>query len=1318
MTYKKDNLKRIFKAASIATFVASLIISQSQASVVRSDVDYQVFRDFGENKGKFQVGAVNIPVYDKSGNLLGTALPKDVPMPDFSFVDSNRYLSGLVSPQYIASVKHNSTNHFVGTKFGQPNHENGIYSYEYIMVDKNDHDNLDYNTPRLHKMVTEVAPAELPENLTAKDLLSGKYIAYARAGSGTQAIQDKNHVTVQWNAYQFPTGGTALKMLNNTGDMVGTVIGHVQNADTSYGPLVSYGAKGDSGSPLLGYDKELKRWVIVGNIAQYYGYGTTKNNYMITQLNFLKQNQQNDTGAILNVRSTSPITWTNSGQGKSRITSELNSVVVDVRNGNDLNNGKDIVIKGKNTTIQLNENINQGAGGLYFLTSGTVKGNNNDITHVGSGIYVAPNQSVEWKVKNPAGDRLSKLGSGDLIVSGNGSNRGDISIGDGTVYLSQNNGVAFNNVVLASGRGKAVLKDDKQANEYRFDYRGGTLDLNGNNLTFDLIKHADDGATIINGNKNKPSTLNLKTTNVERTFLGNIGTTPRAYTLPSTVIEAEDFNGFGNSFDINDFVNNDGVLHLNVGGESPYKFSGNINLKGNVNVINDANISFSGAPTPYASIVTTNGFTPVTVDTDWQNRIVNAANFYVGNNGKINFNRNLTAVNGNIVAQNNSIVNLGTTEKFTEEVYSTIPTTRYEGRVVLRDNAILNVGKAHLNTSFEGDNNSTINLNNNSIITLNDNSSVGKLTMKKGSVINLNPNSEFSRFNTLTVNNSLTGEGAFRFSTDLAKMVANKLVLNGTVNGNYEIFLLDSGREPTSNKGNISIIEVKQPNQNYNFTLNKGHVDAGAYRYSFANGVLTTEKQNVIKENIDPNYKAPDFTKLHKNFTDSKVQNPIKKLLADNNYKTPSYEELIKQLKSIGLINVQLDNNGKILNPELTNVQYNLDRLTPEERKALQETLLGNGVDLSKIDPNTLKDHTPTPKDLPETKLYDKQGAEEEGLKVVDGKIVEDETSLPKLVEVETETAEKVKPTNNTTNQLEIVSPKQRDNMSKYSNSIVETSTVSQEMLQQIQQASQNKLIGNVKDDVWVNYVYNRKHSDNKNYRDSKDKQNLTQIGGLFKVSDKDSFGFTLSDNRSESETVALDDNMGVKQRLQLFEILAKHTYENGFFAVGEVGYGRFTNKYQDNLKAKFNQNVVKFGLLGGVNYQVNNFTITPYLGVQHYIIQGKDFNLEQANVKIKRQNPTILTTGLNIKYDIDLIENVKLQPMISVDYHSKSLGNDSNVWLNNHKFKYQFEDSFTTNLGFNISANKFDFTLTGGLEKSNGYKRNGSLNTSVTYKF
>ena len=1312
---KKDNLKQIFKAASIATLVASSIIGQAQASVVRSDVDYQTFRDFGENKGKFQVGAVNIPIYDKNGNYLGTALPKDVPMPDFSFVDSNRHLSGLVAPQYLASVAHNSNNHFSGTTFGKSNWANGIYAYEYIMVDKNDHETLDYNTPRLHKMVTEVAPAELPETLTAQDLLSGKYIAYARTGTGTQATQDKNNVNVQWNAYQFPTGGTALKMLNNTGDMVGTVIGHVQNADTSFGPLVSYGTKGDSGSPLLGYDKELKRWVIVGNVAQYYGYGTTKNNYMITQLNYLKQNQQLDTGAVLNVRSTSPISWTNSEQGKSRITSELNSVSVDVRNGNDLNHGKDIIIKGKTPTIQLNENINQGAGGLYFLTSGTVKGVNDNITHVGSGIYVAPNQSVEWKVKNPAGDRLSKLGSGDLIVSGNGENRGDISVGDGTVYLSQTNGVAFNNVSLASGRGKVVLKDDKQANEYRFEYRGGTLDLNGNNLTFDLIKHADNGATIINGNKNVASTLNLKTTNVARNFLGNVGTTPRAYTLPSTIIESDDFNDYGNAFDINDFVNNDGILHVNVSGDSPYKMSGNVNIKGNVNVIGNATASFEGAPTVYAPIATKNGFEPVIVDTDWQNRIANAGNFYVGNQGKLNFNRNLTAVNGNIVARNNSIVNFGDLEKRTSEVDATIPVTNYEGRIALNDNAQLNVGKAHLKTSFNNSDNSTVSLNSNSVITLTDNSVVGKLTMNKGSVVNLNPDSDFSHFNTLTVNNTLSGEGTFRFSTDLAKMVANKLVLNGKVSGNYDITLLDSGRELPSNNGNISIIEVKQPNQNYQFTLNKGFVDSGAYRYNFTNGVLTAEKQNVIKENIDPNYKAPDFKSLHKSFTDEKVQNPIKKLLADNNYKTPSYEDLIKQLKAIGLINVQLDGNGKILNPELTGVKYDLDRLTPEERKALQDTLLGNGVDLTKVDPKTLKDNTPTPKGLAETKLYDTQSAKEEGLKVVDGKIVSDDISLPKLDKVYSP----VESESNTNNQsqLSIVSTKQKESMSKYSNAVVESSTNLSEMLNQTQQLTNDKLINTKGDDVWVSYHYNMKKSDSKNYRESKNKQNLTQIGALFNVEDNTTIGFSLSDNRSNTETSSVHD-INVSQRLQMIDLITKHDFKNNMFLAGNFGYGRITNKFKNQDLTKFNQNVMKVGFLGGINYDLYNLTITPHVGIQHYAVQGKNFDLEQAKIVNNRNNPTILTAGLNLKHNVLLAENVKLQPMVSVNYHSKSLGGEKYIEVNNHKFKYQFEDGLTTQVGFNVSSNSFDFSLTGGVEKSKGYRKNNSLNTSISYKF
>ena len=114
------------KLSAVAIFVA--LASNAHASLVNANIDYQEYRNFAENKGKYQVGAVNIPVYDKQGNLLGTALPKDIPMPDFSAVDSNRYLSGLVGNQYIASVKHNSDAHFVGTRFGQDNKNYDVYA--------------------------------------------------------------------------------------------------------------------------------------------------------------------------------------------------------------------------------------------------------------------------------------------------------------------------------------------------------------------------------------------------------------------------------------------------------------------------------------------------------------------------------------------------------------------------------------------------------------------------------------------------------------------------------------------------------------------------------------------------------------------------------------------------------------------------------------------------------------------------------------------------------------------------------------------------------------------------------------------------------------------------------------------------------------------------------------------------------------------------------------------------------------------------------------------------------------------------------------
>lgn len=109
----------------------------SQASLVRGDVDYQEFRNFAENKGKYQPGAVNIPVYDNNGNYLGTVLPQDVPMPDFSATNFGTGVATLVnlpssmgmnSNQFIASVAHNPDEYLNNLSFGGRTYQVASYN--------------------------------------------------------------------------------------------------------------------------------------------------------------------------------------------------------------------------------------------------------------------------------------------------------------------------------------------------------------------------------------------------------------------------------------------------------------------------------------------------------------------------------------------------------------------------------------------------------------------------------------------------------------------------------------------------------------------------------------------------------------------------------------------------------------------------------------------------------------------------------------------------------------------------------------------------------------------------------------------------------------------------------------------------------------------------------------------------------------------------------------------------------------------------------------------------------------------------------------
>ncbi|HGO6627562.1 autotransporter domain-containing protein [Neisseria gonorrhoeae] len=533
-------------AISLSIFLAYALTPYSEAALVRDDVDYQIFRDFAENKGKFFVGATDLSVKNKRGQNIGNAL-SNVPMIDFSVADVNKRIATVVDPQYAVSVKHAKAE--VHTfYYGQYNGHNDVADKEneYRVVEQNNYEphkawsasNLgrleDYNMARFNKFVTEVAPIA-PTDAggglnTYKD--KNRFSSFVRIGAGRQLVYEKGVYHQEGNekgydlrdlsqAYRYAIAGTPYKDINidqtmNTEGLIGFGNHNKQYSAEelkqalSQDALTNYGVLGDSGSPLFAFDKQKNQWVFLGTYDYWAGYGKKSwQEWNIYKKEFADKIKQHDNAGA--VKGNGEHHWKTTGTN-----SHIGSTAVRLANNEgDANNGQNVTFE-DNGTLVLDQNINQGAGGLFFKGDYTVKGANNDITWLGAGIDVADGKKVVWQVKNPNGDRLAKIGKGTLEINGTGVNQGQLKVGDGTVILNQkadsNQKVqAFSQVGIVSGRGTLVLNSPDQINPNNlyFGFRGGRLDANGNDLTFEHIRNVDEGARIVNHNTDHASTITL-----------------------------------------------------------------------------------------------------------------------------------------------------------------------------------------------------------------------------------------------------------------------------------------------------------------------------------------------------------------------------------------------------------------------------------------------------------------------------------------------------------------------------------------------------------------------------------------------------------------------------------------------------------------------------------------------------------------------------------------------------------------------------------------------------------------------------------------
>ncbi|WP_112074644.1 adhesion and penetration autotransporter Hap [Haemophilus influenzae] len=1391
--------KTVFRLNFLTACISLGIVSQAWAGHTYFGIDYQYYRDFAENKGKFSVGAKNIKVYNKEGHLVGTSMTK-APMIDFSVVSRNG-VATLVGDQYIVSVAHNGGYNSVDFGAEGPNPDQHRFTYQIVKRNnyKPDKDNPyhgDYHMPRLHKFVTDAEPAKMTDNMNGNNYADlSKYPDRVRIGTGEQwwrtDEEQKQGSKSSWlaDAYLWRIAGNTY---SQSGAGKGTVnlSGDITKPN-NYGPLPTGVSFGDSGSPMFIYDAIKQKWLINGVLQTGNPFSGAGNGFQLIRKNWFYDNVFVEDLPItfLEPRSNGHYSFTSNNNGTGTVTQTNEKVsmpqfkVRTVQLFNEalkaedkepvyaaggvnaykprLNNGKSIYFGDRGTgTLTIENNINQGAGGLYFEGNFTVSSENN-ATWQGAGVHVGEDSTVTWKVNGVENDRLSKIGKGTLHVKAKGENKGSISVGDGKVILDQQaddqgKKQAFSEIGLVSGRGTVQLNDDKQfdTDKFYFGFRGGRLDLNGHSLTFKRIQNTDEGAMIVNHNATTESTVTITGSD---TINDNTGDLTNKRDIA--------FNGW---FGDKDDTKNTGRLNVNynpLNKDNHFLLSGGTNLKGNITQ-EGGTLVFSGRPTPHAynhlnrpnELGRPKG--EVVIDDDWINRTFKAENFQI-KGGSAVVSRNVSSIEGNWTVSNNANATFGvvpnqqntictrsdwtglttckTVNLTDKKVIDSIPTTQINGSINLTDNATVNINglaklngnvtlidhsqftlsnnatqigniklsnhanatvdnatlngnvnltdsaqfslkNSHFSHQIQGDKDTTVTLENatwtmpsdatlqnltlnNSTVTLNSAYSASSNNAprhRRSLETETTPTSAEHRFNTLTVNGKLRGKGTFQFTSSLFGYKSDKLKLSNDAEGDYTLSVRNTGKEPVT-FGQLTLVESKDNkplSDKLKFTLENDHVDAGALRY-----------------------------KLVKNDGEFRLHNPIKEQELRNDLVRAEQAERTLEAKLVELTAKTQKSEVKV-----------------RSRRAVFSDPLPDQSLLNALEAKQVELTAETQKSKAKTK---KARSKRAARAFSDTPL--DQSLLNALVEVKLEVINaqpQVKKELQAQEEQEKIQGKQKELISRYSNSALSELSATVNSMLSVQDELDRLFVDQAQSAVWTNIAQDKRRYDSDAFRAYQQKTNLRQIG-VQKALANGRIGAVFSHSRSDN---TFDEQVKNHATLTMMSGFAQYQWGDLQFGVN-VGAGISASKMAEEQSRKIHRKAINYGVNASYQFRLGQLGIQPYLGVNRYFIERENYQSEDVKVQTPSLAFNRYNAGIRVDYTFTPTDNISVKPYFFVNYVDVSNANVQTT-VNSTMLQQSFGRYWQKEVG--LKAEILHFQLSAFISKSQGSQLGKQQNVGV----
>ncbi|PRI61156.1 Adhesion and penetration protein autotransporter precursor [Haemophilus influenzae] len=1291
--------------------------------------------------------------------------------------------------------------------------------------------------PRLHKFVTDAEPAKMTDNMNGKNYADlSKYPDRVRIGTGEQwwrtDEEQKQGSNSSWlaDAYLWRIAGNTHSQ-SGAGNGTVNLSGDITKPN-NYGPLPTGVSFGDSGSPMFIYDAIKQKWLINGVLQTGNPFSGAGNGFQLIRKNWFYDNVFVEDLPItfLEPRSNGHYSFTSNNNGTGTVTQTNEKVsmpqfkVRTVQLFNEalkaedkepvyaaggvnaykprLNNGKSIYFGDRGTgTLTIENNINQGAGGLYFEGNFTVSSENN-ATWQGAGVHVGEDSTVTWKVNGVENDRLSKIGKGTLHVKAKGENKGSISVGDGKVILEQqaddqNKKQAFSEIGLVSGRGTVQLNDDKQfdTDKFYFGFRGGRLDLNGHSLTFKRIQNTDEGAMIVNHNTTQVANI---------TITGNesiIAPTTKKNINKLDYSKEIAYNGWFGETDKNKHNGRLNLIYKPTTEDRTLLLSGGTNLKGNITQ-EGGTLVFSGRPTPHAynhlnrpnELGRPQG--EVVIDDDWINRTFKAENFQI-KGGSAVVSRNVSSIEGNWTVSNNANATFGvvpnqkntictrsdwtglttckTVDLTDKKVINSIPITQINGSINLTDNATVNIhGLAKLNGNVTLINHSQFTLSNNATqignIKLSDNANAtvdnanlngnvhltdsARFSLKNShfshqiqggegttvtlenatwtmpsdatlhnltlnnSTVTLNsaysassnnapprrrsletettPTSAEHRFNTLTVNGKLSGQGTFQFTSSLFGYKSDKLKLSNDAEGDYTLSVRNTGKEPVT-LGQLTLVESKDNkplSDKLKFTLENDHVDAGALRYKLVknngefrlhNPIKEQELRNdlVRAEQAERTLEAKQVEQTAETQTSNARVRSKRAAFSD----TPPDQSLLNALEA-----KQAEPNAKTQKSKAKKVR--------SKRAVFSDTL----PDQSQLDVLQAEQVEPTAeKQQSKPKVRSRRALREA---FPDTLPAQSQLNVLQAALEVIDAQQQVKKEPQTQEEQEKIQRKQKELISRYSNSALSELSATVNSMLSVQDELDRLFVDQAQSAVWTNIAQDKRRYDSDAFRAYQQKTNLRQIGAQ-KALDNGRIGAVFSHSRSDN---TFDEQVKNHATLTMMSGFAQYQWGDLQFGVN-VGSGISASKMAEEQSRKIHRKAINYGVNASYQFRLGQLGIQPYLGVNRYFIERENYQSEEVKVQTPSLAFNRYNAGIRVDYTFTPTDNISVKPYFFVNYVDVSNANVQTT-VNRTMLQQSFGRYWQKEVG--LKAEILHFQLSAFISKSQGSQLGKQQNVGV----